>query len=436
MTKEKPSDPDEVWKKTTISSKYEISSYGRVRNSSRGNVLRQRTKHGGYKTVFFQDKSHYVHRLMALSFIGNPDEGQTVDHINRKPSDNNITNIRWSTKQEQRVLCVSVETGEIKEFISLSQAAESMTSNSSFALNTIRGNISTFVDKDEEYLGRKWYYIEKDPSGEVRPIPSAPVYKVSFMNDYMSVSILRKNILVHRLVAEAFLGAPPSDDTLVNHKNGNKCDNRLENLEYATPSENTRHAYKTGLMETKKVLRICKDTGIILQEHQSVKDAVQSLGLKKSSHIGECCMGKSATAHGYRWSYPGESEKFAHLVQPARKILRICKETGTVLQEHSSIKDALTFIGGKSGSGITACCMRRQVSAYGYKWSYVGEESNHNYTKRGKCVVQMCKDTNTIITKYKTQEEAASAFNGHPSTISACCTGKRPTAYGYKWIFA
>jgi hypothetical protein len=52
---------------------------------------------------------------------------------------------------------------------------------------------------------------------------------------------------VHRLVMLAFVG---SDGRTVNHKNGIKTDNRLTNLEYVTFSENTRHAYATGLLVT------------------------------------------------------------------------------------------------------------------------------------------------------------------------------------------
>jgi len=59
--------------------------------------------------------------------------------------------------------------------------------------------------------------------------------------------------LLHRLIAETFI-PNPKGKLLVNHKNGNKLDYRIKNLEWATHSENTLHAYEKGLIcrHTKK----------------------------------------------------------------------------------------------------------------------------------------------------------------------------------------
>ena len=67
-------------------------------------------------------------------------------------------------------------------------------------------------------------------------------YLIVNLNNYKN----QKTMRVHRLVAEAFI-PNPENKPFINHKNGIKDDNRLENLEWSTPSENNQHAYDTGL---------------------------------------------------------------------------------------------------------------------------------------------------------------------------------------------
>lgn len=68
---------------------------------------------------------------------------------------------------------------------------------------------------------------------------------------YYAVHNSTKTFAVHRLMADAFMGPRP-ENYQVNHKDGNKLNNRLENLEFCTASENSLHSYRTGASVIRK----------------------------------------------------------------------------------------------------------------------------------------------------------------------------------------
>ena len=81
------------------------------------------------------------------------------------------------------------------------------------------------------------------------------VLKPTLRKGYLAVTLThngeRKTYGVHRLVADAFIPNPENKPT-VNHINGVKTDNRVDNLEWATMKENCDHKWRTGLANTNR----------------------------------------------------------------------------------------------------------------------------------------------------------------------------------------
>lgn len=110
------------------------------------------------------------------------------------------------------------------------------------------------------------------------------------------------NYLVHRIVALHFIDNPTQYEE-VNHIDGNKDNNRVDNLEWTTPKQNCVHSVMTKLriLPTFKILQFTISKKLI-REWNSVYEIVQEYGYD-SSMIYKCCEGKLNHAYGFVWEY-------------------------------------------------------------------------------------------------------------------------------------
>ena len=116
---------------------------------------------------------------------------------------------------------------------------------------------------------------------------------------YLHIKIKGKYIKVHKLVAEAFIGESNGLD--VNHIDGDKLNNNVENLEYISRYDNLKHAWRNGLMKRNTFSKIIqKDLqGNIVKIFDTFKD-VSDAGFYRNG-VSDICYGRGKTYKGFKW---------------------------------------------------------------------------------------------------------------------------------------
>lgn len=155
--------------------------------------------------------------------------------------------------------------------------------------------------------------FKKQPERILKPISSGCGYYIVVLSD----GKIRKTFFIHKLVLLAFVGPNPDGKPQINHKDENKHNNRLSNLEYCSVGYNVRYSsYKTNrhkgerrkkvvsrkkVVPRKKVVQKTLD-GELVKVWSGAVEVFRTLGWRQSN-ISACCLGKIKTAYGYRWEH-------------------------------------------------------------------------------------------------------------------------------------
>jgi hypothetical protein len=337
----------EEWKDIIDYTNYEVSNLGNIRNKKTGRILKKNNI-GGYAFIGLSKgkcKIFPIHRLVCHAFIPNPENKSQVNHIDKNGLNNIISNLEWTTHQENcihrsngviqttnqyiPIYRVNKNTNEILEkYISIESAAEWVFNQElSKNINSIKSGISSaFRNIYKSSFGFKWILQEqeslkneiwkqiiiKDKDTTNYFVSNFGRFKNSkriIMKDYklhhsgyIYVRVNKDKYALHRLVAFTFL-ENPENKAFVNHIDGNKTNNSLANLEWNTPRENNLHSHKTGLTKcfTRKIVQYDSVMNKIAN-FNSIVEASKILNMSPSN-IKAVLYNKQKLAGGFIFKY-------------------------------------------------------------------------------------------------------------------------------------
>jgi hypothetical protein len=277
------------WKMVKNYKDYYVSNKGDIWSLFSEKILTTHDSYG-YKRVNIggkkNSKKRYVHTLVAEAFLDNPNNYKVVNHKNGIKTDCNVSNLEWTTHSENNLHSIyNLGNNNFNSHIKEKHLEP---------LNSI------------ELIWLPNYLITKD--GRVYSKKNKKFLKLYLRSDgYISINANNKGYKVHRLVASAFLPTPSKEKIYVNHKNLNRSDNNVENLEWISPSENTKHEINNNpnrySKQEVKVACLDKNTEEVITIYESLAKAAKDKNIKCSGNISNVCRGIAKTTGGYKWKY-------------------------------------------------------------------------------------------------------------------------------------
>jgi hypothetical protein len=332
-------------KSTKVTAKPQVSSLGRYRNC-RGVISTPKPKTNGYVPIGINGKNHLIHRVMAVTFqLRKRDDQDTVDHIDNDPSNNRLDNLRWANRSEQ--VRHSYATNETrgsnaqrtsKPVLGRALGAQEWTrypstSEAARTLGLRSGSISACCGGKRKRAGE--YEFKRAEANEEAVLPGEVFkpYETAWVSNfgryrnhlgvistpkpktsgYVEIMINGKSHKIHRVMAVTFQLPKRDDQDTVDHIDNDPSNNRLENLRWASRSEQVHHSYATNETRGSNAPKRSKPVlgrALGTQEwtrYPSTREAARVLGLF-NSNISACCGGriKRTGEYEFKWAEANE----------------------------------------------------------------------------------------------------------------------------------
>jgi hypothetical protein len=239
-------------------------------------------------------------------FIGECPDKYIVNHKDLNKQNNVVSNLEYITSSEnikhylENKPKVSTENKSDKKILKLAKYTSSVHTNKekNIEMKEIKDFSKYLIDRNGNIYIKSSGNL-KLPFGET----TGYVRQTLIPDDTSKYKQCKK--YVHRLVAETYI-PNPNNLSFVNHKDANRKNNSVKNLEWCNASENMLHDSK--LRKTGKKIKAFTSDGIFFKDFDSIKSAARELNIQSTS-ITKVISGERNFAGGYIWKQINEDEK-------------------------------------------------------------------------------------------------------------------------------
>lgn len=338
-----------------LSDAYLISSTGRVLNVLRDKFLTPYVDSAGYHRYnlsYGSRTSTSAHRLVANAFISNPCGKPSVDHIDRNRRNNVVSNLRWATAKEQARNRQEINPGK--------NCGQSTPSEQWKQI--VYGDVEFLHPYRISNLGRVELKYRKSTGSR-----HTSGYRVVVLD----VVDGKRSIAVHRLVAYAFLGSPKDVDMVVNHKDGVKDNNHIDNLEWVSVSKNNHHSVRvlnTHLMRA--VASYDRFNGELIKSYVCLSDARKDVGLDLAT-IQSAIKTKGLAGNSF-WALVDNIESVPSKIDLSTRLIKekiaakYDRTTGKLICAYKHVAEAAKEHGINASSISNA--IKKRVTCIGFIW--------------------------------------------------------------------
>lgn len=260
---------------------YKIYENGQVESEKTGHFYKG-TIRNGYRwfDLRYNNKkySRSQHRLLAEAFIENPENLEYVNHKDGNKLNNQLSNLEW----------VTASTNNLKE-----NRHPSGIDHGDY--NIYEGTEEWKPFRNTRYLVSNWGRVK---NSQTNKLLKGKITSAGYREFCLRIDGQRKSFRAHRIAYEVWIS---KDINIINHKDGNKLNNHISNLESVSNSENVMKAiYETRVKTFPKTAQYDLE-GNLIKVYENNADAARAMGVKTQSIF--CAIKKGYKSCGYIWKH-------------------------------------------------------------------------------------------------------------------------------------